>query len=332
MRRALIHLCLVLVFLGLPLVSDVQSQEPPTPPGDGIWDVAWSPDGTQLATANPNGRVYLRNQAGEIVQPLTVHEYRVVVVEWSPDGRFIASGGWDDIIIIFDLQETFIQEIFAFYGGGVYELSWQPTGELLLAGGFDTFDAWDTATWRRITNSPGVSLTDIAWSPDGTQFAVAGTPTYLGVVTIQDGRINARRIEGHTELPNSIDWSFDGTMLLSAGERDGSVRLWDAATGTQIRVLLQTDEVMTDAVFVAPDASQVAAITEQGHIYIINTETGEIEQTLTREARLWALDWNPQANLLAVGGLNTNVPGAGTEALDVMATGFLEILPLTSGK
>ncbi|MDZ4764676.1 MAG: hypothetical protein SGI73_08990 [Chloroflexota bacterium] len=131
----------------------------------------------------------------------------------------------------------------------------------------------------------------------------------------------------YDRFPSAIDWSADGTTLISAGGRDGSVRLWDVERGEQIRVVLQTDQTITDALFIDPTGSRAAAITEDGQLYILNTETGETLETFTYEAQLTSLAWNPVYNLLAIGGL---IPIDQISDDPNMIPGLLEIIPLAT--
>lgn len=302
-------------------------------PEAGTWDVAWSPDGIRLATANPAGEIYIRDQFGELLQMLPGHQDRASAVTWSPDGQFLASGGWDAVIRIWNTTTgELIHEINAF-PDGVFALAWQPTGGQLLAAGFDTFRAWDTLTWEPITNPLSVTLLDLQWSPDGSRFAFAAISN-IGTATITNGTIEVSNFERHHEggFVYGIDWSPDGSQLISAGGRDGSVRLWDVETGKQLTVLLQTGETVTDATFINAVTSQVAAITDEGDIYIINPENGAVERTFNVDAYLSALAWNPEIHLLALSGLVENR----SESLQITTngdtTGFLEVISLSDNQ
>jgi eukaryotic-like serine/threonine-protein kinase len=60
--------------------------------------VAWSPDGTRIASGSADGTVQVWN-AHDGSQPFIYrgHRHDVDAVAWSPDGSRIASGSWDEV-------------------------------------------------------------------------------------------------------------------------------------------------------------------------------------------------------------------------------------------
>jgi WD40 repeat protein len=67
--------------------------------GRTIHDVAVSPDGRRIATANQDYRIRLHDAGtGEFLVTVGVHESVATSVEFSPDGRTIASGGYDRVV------------------------------------------------------------------------------------------------------------------------------------------------------------------------------------------------------------------------------------------
>lgn len=101
-----------------------------------------------------------------------------------------------------------------------------------------------------------VAISEIAISPDGGQLAVAGLD---GVWLYRDGSQRPFLLfEGHGESVLSVAWSPDGSMLVS-GSLDGSVRIWDAATGKELRYL-EGHESNVRSVAWSPDGSRLALV------------------------------------------------------------------------
>lgn len=318
-------LCLSLMLLFYASFSASQAQD--TNPEVGIWAVEWNSQGTLLAAAHSDGKIYLYDQTGRLIQHLAGHAENASALAWSPDDTLLATGGWDAAIRIWDVESgTLVNEIETF-PEGIFELAWQPTGEQLVAAGFDTLQAWDTRSWQPVAEPLAVSVLDISWSPTGSSFAIAATPRYISVISIQDGKFTGRSFAGHDFVPASVSWSKDGKQLISAGGKDGSVRLWDVETGEQVAVLLQTDDVITDAVFVDANGEQFVAITEEGNVYFVDTATQEIVKTLKHEAKLLSVAWNEQEQILALAGVpqDQNI----TDSESAESTGFLELISLS---
>lgn len=298
-------------------------------------DIAWSPDRTLLATANPSGQIRVWTQSGELLRTLSGHEILARSVAWSPDGKLLATGGEDAFIRIWDVNTgELIREVESF-PYGPHAMAWQPTGEYFIAASSDTFQVWKTSTWETITHGLGATVPDAQWNSNGTLFAYASMGR-VGVATIENDKVDLTHFERqHTAIIESVDWSPDESQLVSAGGRDGSVRLWDVATGKQIRVLLQTNEIVTNAAFTNTEGTQITAITEEGSVYVLNTLTAEVEQKQTKNARLWDMDWNSEFGLLAMSGLVINPQDTSLNSGDTnlmttdQSTGFLEIIPLT---
>jgi WD40 repeat protein len=67
---------------------------------DWVYSVAFSPDGTRIASGCDDGAVRLWDtRSGELVGSFVEHEGRVTSVTFSPDGSLIASAGIDDMTI-----------------------------------------------------------------------------------------------------------------------------------------------------------------------------------------------------------------------------------------
>ena len=62
-----------------------------------VWPVAWSPDGTKIATASGDRTASVwSSSSGSTLLTLTGHSSEVLSAAWSPDGTKIATGSSDD--------------------------------------------------------------------------------------------------------------------------------------------------------------------------------------------------------------------------------------------
>ncbi|PFH38658.1 WD domain, G-beta repeat-containing protein [Besnoitia besnoiti] len=141
------------------------------------------------------------------VARLLGHEREVNCVRWSPDGVFLASGGYDNATCI-------------------WELGQKPETVPL---GYDSsmldYDEW----WARVSLYRCIeAVNSLAWSPSGRQLAIGTEDGRLIVVDVQNGVMaskSARVLEGHSNMVQGVAWDPLDTFLVSQSS-DQSVRLW----------------------------------------------------------------------------------------------------------
>jgi WD40 repeat protein len=229
-----------------------------------IWDVAWSPDGSQLAFAGNRGALVDRATLAE--RPLVGHPGRVNRVQFSRDGSRLLTAGdqtariWDVATakqlaqldhpakVIGAIWDRANARIFTSSTDGKVRI-WDPGGKLLdeldvgtryldlslspdehrlALGGHDaTIAIWDLETRARIVEALGHTgpVTSVAWSPDGALLASSADDQTARVWDPQTGKLLATR--RHRDGAMSVVWTADGTAILTAST-DASIRLWDA--------------------------------------------------------------------------------------------------------
>jgi WD40 repeat protein len=113
---------------------------------EAIRSIAWSPDGTRLATGSADKSIRIWD--GTTLNPLFLmegHQGWVESVAWSPDGITLASASRDGSIRFWD-AETGV-ELHALSGsqghvGEVVSLAFSPDGRMLVSGGEDGAKIW----------------------------------------------------------------------------------------------------------------------------------------------------------------------------------------------
>jgi hypothetical protein len=108
-----------------------------------------------------------------------------------------------------------------------------------------------------------------------------------------------RPLFGHRLFVNSVVWSPDGQQLASASG-EGTIILWDATTGEQIRTLVR-DGIGVNSVAWSPDGQQLASASADGTIILWNTTTWRQVYTFGRVAPGFenSVVWSPDGQQLA---------------------------------
>ncbi|KXU38223.1 hypothetical protein AXK11_00800 [Cephaloticoccus primus] len=225
---------------------------------DYVIDLAWSPDGAQLAAASAAGPVALYDaQSGTLQHQLAAHDEGTNCIAWQPlaaraleqgaaahaPAPILGTGGQEPRVKLWDAgvgQHIATAELGEKSGEWVEHLAWQPRSESDTTGAAVCAAASgrqlhllraDGSVLHRLAPAPK-SISALAWSPDGTRLASA----YFGGVQLWDS--HALALE--KELPyaggiQALIWSPDGRWLVS-GNHDPSVHLWQPAADLELQM------------------------------------------------------------------------------------------------
>ena len=253
--------------------------------GDSLHAVAFSPDGTRLATGGSGGTATVWDaETGRQLMALAGHTTEVTDLGFTPDGaRLITTSSFDGTTRVWDVS----------IAGGRDWLT-VPGAELILTGvafGPDgaRFAApaepsgvtvWDTESGAEVRTLTGYEpkLTTVAWSPDGRRLAAGSDLTMTPPVwDVRTGEL-LFTLAGHDDTVRSVAFSPDGTRMVTGGW-DATVRLWDAATGEQLRSLAAPAPVLS--VGFSPDGGHIVAGVEADAVVVWDATTREQLRTIS---------------------------------------------------
>jgi WD40 repeat protein len=218
----------------------------------GVARVVVAPDGETLAVGNDYGQVGIWDPAARRWSGTErAHAGSVSAIAFSPDGRFLATGGGirsqgtetsvDGKVRLWDVKKRALltkeplTASGAGEGDGVTALAFSPDGSTLAVGVDRSVQFWDVPKQER-RGRPISGLTStassLAFGPDGSTLAI-GTTRSAALWNVRDRRQIGTPLTGHTGTVRSLAFSPDGGTLATGGD-DGVVKLWDTAGQTQI--------------------------------------------------------------------------------------------------
>jgi transcriptional regulator with XRE-family HTH domain len=208
---------------------------------DTVLSVAFSPDGTTLASGDNDGTVQLWDVATR--QPTGLSLSNAGAVNWvafSPDGKTLATGDVAGTVRLWDVAtHRPIGAPFTVDAGQVDSMALSPDSKTLATGSADgKVRLWDMTTRRQLQlGHPSISqigpVDSVAFSLDGKTLASGsrdGTVQLWGMANRQP--ISLPIISGQAGGIDSVAFSPDGKTL-AGGDTDDTVRLWNVATHLQ---------------------------------------------------------------------------------------------------
>jgi RNA polymerase sigma factor (sigma-70 family) len=237
-----------------------------------VHSLTFTPDGNALVVADTNGRVRVLDVATrKELHVYDEHAGGVLRAALSPDETRIATAGGDGTVRVWDARTG--RSVRAWHADerrSVFGVEFTPDGRSVLSHGWDgTVRLWDADTGREVRRYTGPGpMARAALSPDGAIVAATGADGRAIVLSDAATGRRLRECAGHTSFLIRLVYSADGRFVVSAADMhsegagkhvvDCSVRVWDAATGEEVR---RFDAGRPSHLGVSPDGRVVAAAT-----------------------------------------------------------------------
>lgn len=192
--------------------------------------IAWSPDATRLAFASRDKIPVHEVKDGKLLYALEGHTDIVLSVDWSSDGKWLATGSDDNTVRVWNAETGELEHTLTGHTTRVKSVVWSPDSLTLASGSGDgTVRVWDVESGAalHVLKAHLGTVYSLAWSPDGARLASGSydrTARIWDAVTGESKKI----LQGCAAPVRGLAWSPDGRQLVT-GSDDGTMRIWDVA-------------------------------------------------------------------------------------------------------
>ena len=228
--------------------------------GAAAYQVAFDPNGGRVAIAFQDERF--------AIWPFPEDMWTLIAdvkiprsVGWSQTGRYLATGGDDEVARVWDMENSDgppTAIVLQGHSGGVRDLSLSASGARLLTGSNDaTARLWDTQNQQLLYTFPrDAAVEAVAYSPDERVLAIGGADDRVEIRDAESGDL-LRTLEFASNV-NDVAFSADGRWLAVASTR---ASVWEVSTGTR-RLTLNGDAI--------------ASVAWEGENLLVGSTQGEI--------------------------------------------------------
>ncbi|HEV3083025.1 MAG TPA: protein kinase [Gemmataceae bacterium] len=244
--------------------------------GGSVVTVALSPDGKRLVSGGEDGGAWLWDTTSGLGHVIAgANQAKVKAVAFAADGQTVAVARESGALILWDSTKDREQARLDKAPQGPRSLAFFRDGKRLAVNFNGGVQLWDTTSAKllAILRESGYEVYSTAVSPDEQTIAVGDNK---GKVRLWKSPFGARPptiLGGHQAYVLGLSFSKDGRRLASAAD-DGTVMLWDLATGHGSAA----ENVHTGSahgVAFSPDGAHLLSCGEDGSVQIWSIGTHE---------------------------------------------------------
>lgn len=292
-----------------------------------VYSCAWSPvpDSKLMVSASQDGKLIIWNALTTFKQyAITLRTNWVMTCSYSNSGQYVASGGLDNIVSIFNInqltdasestQPTTPHRELSQHTGYISACKFISNDKQILSSSGDmTCICWDIEMGRPIKTfqSHTGDCMSVSVSPDESQFVSGGCDAYAKLWDIRSGKC-VSTFGGHDSDVNCVQFFPNGLSFATASD-DNTCRLFDIRASRELMVY-SDDSVREGATSISFSKSGrlMYAAYDEKSIVVWDTLKGKIVQNLSSEqngpdGRVACLAVSPDGNALCTASWDFNL-------------------------
>ena len=268
-----------------------------------VSSVAFSPDGTTLASGGYDGAVNLWDAStGGLRKKLEVPAGTLYSVAFSPNGATLCvacrSGNVDELQV-WDLATGTMQSKLIGHTDVIFSVAYSPDGSMIASGSYDsTVKLWDATTGdlKKTLEGNKYQVHCVAFCPQGPLIASTGDGVRLWNVLTGE---NVKSFPLEHLGPKCVAFDPNGSTMAIGGWYRGDLELTDVANGALRHSLVGHSDWVASVAF-SPDGSTLASGSADKTVKLWDVHTGELLQTLEgHKELLTSVAFSPDGSRLA---------------------------------
>ncbi|KAH7922669.1 WD40 repeat-like protein [Leucogyrophana mollusca] len=250
-----------------------------------------------------------------------------------PDGTWFTAGLEDSTVSIWEVEGgDVVSGPFLGQIGAITAVAFSPDGRMFRGSAEGVLCSWSPKSGQSYIGffsgglggrACGATIASIAISPDGTKLACGSHDNIVRVWSTDNPSTQLWSSEGgagtamdapggHTGRVKSVVFTPSGRQVVS-GSYDGTIRIWDAATGQLAKgpfALDERTENLINSVAISPDGRTIATGSNDGIVRLWNFATGKMIISMPQHWHMAAVNcvaFSPDNRFIASASSDTSV-------------------------